>query len=36
LNTVPPLDDSNPNIPLNTSIYDQIGRAYYTAYKATF
>jgi len=32
----PPIDESNPNNPLDTTIYDQIGRQYYTAVKATF
>jgi len=34
--TTPPLDDSDPTGQLNTTIYDQIGRQYYTGYKATF
>lgn len=36
LGTTPPLDDSDPTNPLNTSIYDQIGRQYFTGYKQTF
>jgi len=34
--STPPLDETNPNSQLNTSLYDQIGRQVYTAYKATF
>ncbi len=36
MGSTPPIDDSNPNIPLNITLYDQIGRQYYTGYKATF
>lgn len=36
LDTVPPLDDSNPGSPLDVTLYDQVGRALYTGYKATF
>ncbi len=34
--TVPPIDYTNPNSPLDGTIYDQIGRQYYTGMKATF
>lgn len=34
--STPPLDTTNPNGQLNTTIYDQIGRQYFTGYKATF
>ena len=34
--STPPIDDSNPNDALDTSLFDQIGRQYYTGYKATF
>ena len=34
--TTPPLDDSDPTSLLNASIYDQVGRSYFTGYKATF
>ncbi len=34
--STPPLDDTNPNGLLNNAIYDQIGRQYFTGYKATF
>ena len=36
LGTTPPLDDSSPTSPLNTSLYDQIGRQYVLGYKKTF
>jgi iron complex outermembrane recepter protein len=36
LGTTPPIDDYNSNQPLNIELYDQIGRQYYTGYKATF
>ena len=36
LGTRPPIDTSNPNSPLDNTIYDQIGRQYYTGMKATF
>lgn len=36
MGTTPPLDDSDPNNMLDTTIYDQVGRAFYTGYKATF
>jgi iron complex outermembrane receptor protein len=36
MGTVPPIDDSNPNQPLDITLYDQIGRQFYTGYKATF
>lgn len=36
LDTIPPLDDSNPGSPLDETLYDQVGRALYTGYKATF
>ncbi len=32
----PPLDDSNPNKPLDAKLYDQIGRQYYVGYKIAF
>lgn len=32
----PPLDDTMPAVPLNTELYDQIGRMFYTGYRATF
>ena len=32
----PPLDDTQPAVPLNRNLYDQIGRMFYTGYKATF
>lgn len=34
--TTPPIDDSNPTVPLDVTLYDQIGRQYFTGYKATF
>jgi iron complex outermembrane receptor protein len=34
--SAPPLDETNPNSPLDNTIYDQIGRQYYTGLKATF
>jgi outer membrane receptor protein involved in Fe transport len=36
LDSIPPLDDSNPGSPLDETLYDQVGRALYTGYKATF
>ncbi len=36
MGTLPPLDDSNPNSTLDVTLYDQIGRQFYTGYKATF
>lgn len=36
MGTTPPLDDSNLNAQLDSALYDQIGRQYYTAYTATF
>ena len=36
MGTTPPLDDSDPTGQLNTALYDQIGRQYFTGYKATF
>jgi iron complex outermembrane recepter protein len=36
LGTTPPIDDSDITTPLNTALYDQIGRQVYTAYKMTF
>ena len=36
LDSNPPLDDTQPATPLNVALYDQIGRAFYTGYKATF
>lgn len=36
LGSTPPLDDSNPAKPLDETIYDQIGRQYFTSYKASF
>lgn len=36
LGTTPPIDNTNANQPLNIELYDQIGRQYYTGYKATF
>lgn len=36
MGTTPPIDDTDPTSPLNTSLYDQIGRQYFTGYKATF
>lgn len=34
--STPPIDTTNNNQPLNITLYDQIGRQYYTGYKATF
>lgn len=34
--STPPLDDTNPNGMLDTTIYDQIGRQYFTGYKTSF
>lgn len=34
--TNPPLDTSDTTTPLDTTLYDQIGRTLYTAYKTTF
>lgn len=36
LGTTPPLDDSQPSSPLNVTLYDQIGRQFFTGYKAIF
>jgi iron complex outermembrane receptor protein len=36
LGSTPPIDDSAPTAPLNTSLYDQVGRQLFTGYKATF
>lgn len=33
---MPPIDDTNPNQPLDVNLYDQIGRQFFTGYKATF
>jgi iron complex outermembrane receptor protein len=36
MGTTPPLDDTDPTAPLDVTLYDQIGRQYYTGYKVMF
>jgi iron complex outermembrane receptor protein len=36
LGQIPPIDDTNVSTPLDTTLYDQIGRQFYTGLKATF